>query len=514
MSASREKKARQTTGKELTEKQKRALAAQKKAKQKTMLYSIGGAVCAVLVAALLIWNSGFFQARVPALTINGKSYSAADVQYHYTQVASEWYLYAQYGMLSNLNPELPADEQMYDENKTWHEEFLDSAVELVTQYKLLYEDAKKAGVELNEENRKLVAEEMTALQETAASNGYASAEGYLKALYGKYMTLKNYEQLVTETHMVAQYVQAFGDSKQYSDQELEDYYTEHKQELDLYQFGYVYFDGNPEAKKDADGNTIEATETEIAAAKDAAKEKAEELQKELNKGTSYEDATAKYESDSKVTVTSVLGHPGSGVNSAFKEWVQDDSRKKGDVNLVENSTGTGFYVVWFESSGRDTEISGDVRTIFVKAELSSGATTPTEEQYDAAKKKAEELLAQWKKDGATEDAFIALAKKESADTATAENGGLLEQVTTTQNYSSDFANWVVESGRKNGDTAVLKDNRNEFMGYQVVYYVGQNKPLWKIDVHNTMASNATSEWIDGMIDSAEVVQGNGLKYVG
>ena len=43
----------------------------------------GAVVAALLVAALLIWDSGIFQRKAAAVTIDGEKYTAADVLYYY-----------------------------------------------------------------------------------------------------------------------------------------------------------------------------------------------------------------------------------------------------------------------------------------------------------------------------------------------------------------------------------------------------------------------------------------------
>ena len=49
---------------------------------------------------------------------------------------------------------------------------------------------------------------------------------------------------------------------------------------------------------------------------------------------------------------------------------------------------------------------------------------------DAAKQKAEDLLAQWKAGDATEDSFAELANENSADSGSNTNGGLYSQSTS------------------------------------------------------------------------------------
>ena len=80
MSASREKKQRQGSG--LSEKALQAQQQQAARKRKTVIYTVIGVVVAVLVAALLIWRTGFFQARATAATVGGKNLTVAELSYY------------------------------------------------------------------------------------------------------------------------------------------------------------------------------------------------------------------------------------------------------------------------------------------------------------------------------------------------------------------------------------------------------------------------------------------------
>ena len=76
MSASREKKSRQSDPTQgLTQKERKELQEQQAAKRKAVVYTVIGVIVAVLVAALLIWHSGFFQSRTTAVTVNGHNYT-------------------------------------------------------------------------------------------------------------------------------------------------------------------------------------------------------------------------------------------------------------------------------------------------------------------------------------------------------------------------------------------------------------------------------------------------------
>ena len=80
MSASREKKTRQGS----TYAQRRNNKAEEKSSRMHVVYGVVGVVIAVLAIALLVWDSGFFQKRTTAVTIDGEDFTPAVVQYYST----------------------------------------------------------------------------------------------------------------------------------------------------------------------------------------------------------------------------------------------------------------------------------------------------------------------------------------------------------------------------------------------------------------------------------------------
>jgi hypothetical protein len=50
------------------------------------LYGITIIAVVIAAVALFLWNSNLFQVNAPAVTINGKEYSVADVNYYYKSV--------------------------------------------------------------------------------------------------------------------------------------------------------------------------------------------------------------------------------------------------------------------------------------------------------------------------------------------------------------------------------------------------------------------------------------------
>ena len=85
---------------------------------------------------------------------------------------------------------------------------------------------------------------------------------------------------------------------------------------------------------------------------------------------------------------------GSTVNSEYSEWAYDSARRPGDITLVEYAGGSSesynSCVALFHDRVRDDAPTADVRHILIGA--ADANITPTEEQYEQAKAKAEDCL--------------------------------------------------------------------------------------------------------------------------
>lgn len=502
MSASREKKTRQVTGQELSEKQIKAQQEAAQAKRNSVIYTVLGSVCAVAVAVLLVWNSGFFQGRVSAVSIAGEEYSASDVQYYYNQILNQYYTYSQWGIDYGFDFSVPAAEQMADEENgvTWHDRIIDEALELMAQTKVLAAKAEADGVKLSEEGAQEVESTVKELISASARNGYSTVNSYLKAVFGRSMTKGKYEVLLKESKLASEYQLAHTEGLNYTDEQLDTYYAEHKDEMDLFSYNYVAFEAHAHDGEDV---SVELAEAE---------KKAQALKAEL--GTKdFAAAVEQYAEDDHVTIEDEQTVEGSYLSSDYAEWMQSADRKSGDVLAMVQSDEGGWFVVEFLGRAREDEISGDVRHILVAAEQDEGATVPTEEQYEAAKAKAEELLEQWKSGEATEESFAELAKAESADPGSAEKGGLYEKVSSASGFIADFANWAIDPERKVGDTGLVKNTASSTKGWHIMYFVGQNEPVWKTDARSSMANEETTQWMEELETAAEVTRLDGLQNV-
>ena len=522
MSASREKKTRQDQeGQELTEKQRKAQQEAQKTRRNHIAYAVIGVVCAVGAAALLIWNSGFFQGRAAALEVGDETFTAADLEYYYRNVYNTYYTYAQYGKVSGLDYTQSPKDQTYDAEtgETWHEFMLDLAVESAVQTKALLDLAEEEGYQLSQAGQDQIQETLESLENSAYGNNYSSVSSYLKTLYGRYMDQDKYERMITESILAQEFQDHYTDSLTYTDEELEDYYTENRDDLDEFVYHYAFFDGAAESTEDEEGNKVEPTQEEMDQALSAAQEKAEALRDALESGTSFVDASAEYEGDDTVNVYEENMVDGANLPTTrgYLDWMLEDGRQEGDVYLVqapEDSTAEGYYVVQFVSRGRDMEHSVDVRHILIAAEQDADADAPTDEQYELARQEAEDILEQWQSGEATEDSFAKLAEEYSADTSSAVNGGLISRVSSSSGDVETFADWALDPARQSGDTGIVQNTGSSIKGWHIMYFVSKNDENWKEEARDALSSDDTAAWLEEVTGSVTVNRLSGLDYVG
>lgn len=516
MSASREKKQRQSAGPD----QKTVKVQQEQAARKrtTIIYSVIAAVIAVLVAALLIWRSGFFQARASAATLGSDTLSTAELSFYYYDARRNTAMYSSYG-IGNFDTTKSDEEQFYNEGtgQTYRDYFLEEALKNAQQHKALAEEALKAG-HTEAEVKESVDAYVDSFKSQAASSGYSYAS-YLRANYGPYMSVSVFEKLYTRYQLASlaasdKYEELYSS---YTQEDLDAYYKDNADSLDTIEYSHLYFPAATVETKDADGNDL--AEDEVSKLKEEAladaKEKAEDALKAVEDGSTFQSQIDKYELTTGGDHVSAVGT--STINSSYRDQLL--ALGKNDVELVENEN--GYYVVSLHDRFLSEEPTRDVRHILARAESTTDddnkLVAPTDEAWAAAKAKMDEIQAAWDASGKTEDDFAKLANEKSDD-GDGTTGGLYER-NTEGYFVPEFNDWVFDSSRKPGDVGMVQHSAEEgatsgYYGYHLIYYVGENEPVWKGTARSTLANEAQQSWIDTLSADYTTALTNGAEYLG
>ena len=264
-------------------------------------------------------------------------------------------------------------------------------------------------------------------------------------------------------------------SFEYTDEEKAAYYEENenyfmKVDIRVESFGAVA------ASEETEGITVEqAKEFAEAFAKDI-KTEDDFVKAALKRAEASLEEGATATDD---TLAANVNYAGvSGLDTNLADWAFSDDTKVGDIEVIESADGTNYYVAYMVSTkAKDTTNTVDVRHILLGVSDVNNA-----DEMNAAKKKAEDLLAQWEDEGATVEAFEKLAAENSDDSGSAENGGLYESVKPGE-MIANFDAWCFEENRKAGDAGIVESE----YGYHVMYFVGENDvEMWQREVEDTM----------------------------
>ncbi len=472
MSASREKKIRQEQAAAGHVDPKVEREAKRRADQRktNVLYGCIAAAFVIVAAFILLWSSNIIQRGAGAYTIGGETYTAADVDFYTHAIYNEYY--ANYG--SYASSFFTADS------------LLEQALERMHNTVALATKAINDGYEFTAEMQKNVDDTLAAIDGYAANNGYSRAK-YLKAVYGPLMTEEVFLRHTTFAQYAAEYTDDYTSSLTYTEEDYAAAYAENPSNYDSADIEFILFSAMVESADTADA--------EIEAAMEEAKKKAEEAQLHYAAGESLEAIAEELGGE-----YSHSEYTSSGT-SEMLTWAFADERMPGDVTVVKYSDKGGYYFALFNSRARNDYHSVDVRHILINVENGDDA---------AALAKAEELLADWEKNGASEEYFAELADSNSADTATVGIGGLYASVSRGQ-MVDEFEAWCFDEARTAGDTGIVYDSTYD--GYHVMYFVGENDlPYWQEALNRELTTADHDAWLEAVKAEFPAQQESGIKY--
>lgn len=491
-------------------------------KKKATTNKIIGSIAAVLVIGLVLFNQGVFTSTSPALTVNGVSYSTDQVEMYYMDG-----LYT--ALFGGVEPgeggvaydmSLPADEQFYGSNPfmTWHDYFVEEAVKKLGEIHLISDLAMSEGFQLPAEALEEIDSTRFSL-ETAWIGYYPNQKTYMRGQFGEDMTVEIYMDMVTREQYANHYQTEMYDNFSFSQDELEEYYLENRDDLDMLTFSLFYFPVMTltVAVDEETGEEIEPTEEQIEsfnADKEAQSVLADEMIAAFEGGATLEEVTEQFAGQYAYSHISEEYVSSTVVDYPYGSWILEEDRVKYDT--YKTGTGEGYsatYVVTvFEGRERLDEVTANIRHIYLAA---NEEETPTEEEWEAAEVRAEEMLELWIADGSDLDDFAALAEEHSADSGSAANGGILTDVTTLSGYVDTFTEWATNPARQPGDTGIVKNEGSAVAGYHIMYFESWGEPIWKLDAEDAVKIEAMDSWKDEITGSLEtaIIRLNGLNDV-
>ena len=487
---------------------------------------IKSAVCIVIVIALLAAyvatgtvRKGFIASlSLPAQTLTGVTVSNGDQKakvkvstynfYYastYNSLKSQQEQYEQYGLdMSQLGLDVDFSEklskQTYTDKETnkemtWAEHLdemvLDAIESTYTYYLAAVEANGGEEPEITQDQKDQLEETIKSYTETANQYGY-TLSGYLVRAMGKGVTEKVFRTESIRQYIATNYKTELTtdvESKEYTADDVNKYKDEHT--ADLLAVDIKLFEADSEDNAKAFKDELKADGSNFAEL--AAKYSTDDFNKKAytEDGFTTELGVTKAVLQSKQVAIATADpheHEEGEEHSDDEEqtysgldWLFSADRKAGDI--YQHSTSVVYVITPAAITNAETV---NVRHILIAPETADDAsvTDATDEQWKAAYSKAEEILNNWKSGDATEDSFAELAKENTTDTGSQDNGGLYENVIPGQ-MVNPFSAWCFEAGRKTGDTAIVRSA----YGYHIMYYVGTTgENVWEYNAKQALAS--------------------------
>lgn len=428
------------------------------------------------------------------VVINGEAVNKVEFDYEYNLTKNNYITqYGSYLTYFGLDTSKDLSTQMYSDTLTWQDYFEQMAVENLKQEKAMNAAAEAEGFTYD------TTEEYNTFKETiktsAASAGVSEKE-YVRSVYGTYATMGRIAEYVKNDMVMNAYYQKLQEDNAPSDDEIQNYYEENKATYDSVDYRLTTIEAELPTEPTDLADPVEATTAPDAATDGTATTDTAYQPSDAEIAKAMEDAKVLADDAEKTVATTGDAHENeqkSSVNYLISDWLFDDARKAGDTTVITNDTSHCYYVVAFEQRYLDETPSANVRVII-----------PNED------KTGEEILDEWKNGAATEDSFAELCKKYTQDTSAAENGGLFEQVTAS-GMTEELKDWIFDSSRQAGDTVSITIAED---ATYVLYYVGQDQPEWKINIKNTLVSQAMSQYVEDITADVTVEDPKGkLNYL-
>ncbi len=371
---------------------------------------------------------------------------------------------------------------------TWADYFLAVAKDNAHTAYAMYQQAKNTGYTLSADASQKIDSWIQAYETRAERTGVTTDQIAIDN-YGKDATFDSWKMYLDIIITAQDYTVNYANSLTYTADDLSDYAFGRESEFNSYSLAYYYIGYNQYphlGTTDEEGVTFYSDEQKTAALKEAKKD-AESLLSASNPDAfdqkiSQLDCNKNETNISSIKKTRVSYH---SLNTLMRSWLCDSARKPGDMTVIadlvsgtdENgntvTSAAGYYVVYFMDVSDNVIPLSDVRHLFVACQggtaYPDGEIVYSADELDAAKTKAETLLRNWK-ENPTQENFISMVREHTDDTASADNGGLYENISPFDNYVPSFLAWSTDDSRQPGDTDVIAGEG----GYHIMYYVGRS----------------------------------------
>ena len=432
---------------------------------------------AIVAVAVFVLNSGFFYRGATALNVDGQRFSVSDMNFYlrHTQTGD-----------------------------------FEDARELAATNTVLNRHAVAAGLSLTPEAHEAI-DAMIERYRAEASEVGVSLNTFIDWRYGRGVNSRSLRQLIEFEMLGHMYVEHFVERMQeeFTEEQLEARYLEEAERFDRVAFRAYSFGIVPEDLDAAGMTSEEASERglmPVEEARNAAeliRDAAEEDGEEgfLRAVTPYMNEDWGQEADSMTMRDASLLEAEA---LAYSEWLLAANRRYGDVLVQEEEYGV-YVVLFMEREDNRIDTVGVRHILIMPEDIEFDENTEAEEFMQleaearaAAEARAEEILAQWNAEGATEEGFIALIREYSDDFRGESNPGFFSGIhATMRGFVEPFRDWAADASRRPGDAEIVETQ----FGFHIMYFVGDDERSLRHQMAaDSLASATYREWIEGRLE--------------
>lgn len=234
---------------------------------------------------------------------------------------------------------------------TWYDYFANATVSTMKEYNALLNMAEEKGFDYTDSDADY--EEFMKNVKEAADEAKMSLSKYYKSTFGAYATKSGIDGYIREYLKASAYQEKLYNDNKPNDDEIKEYYEEHKDDYDTVDYRSVYIKA-----------AVEDDETALADAKTRATEFAASVISEETFVDNCIDYVAKDDvetySDAKGSL--VEDKYKSALTTDEADWLFSADRKKGDVTVIEQKSSSRYEVIYFISRDYDLDNNEVIRS--------------------------------------------------------------------------------------------------------------------------------------------------------
>lgn len=452
-----------------------------------------------------------------AMTVGDTDISVGTYNYYYSKIVANYEMYANYGYFDldttkDYSKQYTTDD---DGNKiTWLEMFQNKTIDQIQYVTAYYEAGIADGMTLTKEQKDSIDEQLESLK-TSASEASQSLDDYIETNYGEYCTLETLETVQEQAYIAQNYYQKVLADSEVPEDEFNEYFKENSEKYYNCDYAFIemtYDTTSDETKKES-VEKAKSYLSKISSVKDMKKivpDACADLIDQYISNGYFEDEDAAVEALSEY-MENTMSATDDSFGEETSKWLFSDDTEVGDTTYYCDEDNGFIYLILKTGKPKlDESVTYSVRHLLVipgndsedsEDTADTDADTETEQSYTdeewaAAKEKAENLLAEFNKGDKSEYSFAMLAEENSDDTESTSKGssglfgGMIEG-TKEGAMVPEFENWALDSSRKYGDTGIVKSD----YGYHIMFFIDAC-PQYEYNCKKDIIADRETKFVD------------------